>query len=433
MAPPVPQAFLCTHAKMTMISPRLALCGHLFDRATLENGVKVCPVDGERITETFPCEPLKTAIANFNLARLTMPSKAEESEGFFQSIFPARLGGSLSAKFQKGYVAKIPNAHSDDIHGIVPIDDRRFVTGSKDNDIKIWDSQGNSEVTFSSQLYKTYKTWITALEVLSDGTIVSGSRNGNLTLWNQQGTILREKRYTPPASHVCKQRNMNRIHCVQRFPFAAGKTNMFFTGTACYMQLWDNNGKLVVNEEAHANDWVYCVEPLDRSRLVLAIGADLALWTTYPGGKITKDSLVKEKRNFSQHRHQRPLISSILQIQNQKGKLAITCLDGTVRTVDINQKRQDKTFQGHAQGKRVWKVVNVCDHVIASSGEDATVRLWDLRTSSEVLTISGFPDRVSCLTKLGANMLVASSCPKDPYSAAEKAEITLWDYRQVSI
>lgn len=447
-----------------MEKPSIALCGHLFDQTHTQSGRDFCPIDYARITKLLPFKELEDEILQFKLSQLSFDSihkgKAEEEcsqnsgsssaksflaiaslpkqqpapsshpyPQFFKAIPQHRLSETSKKNFAKGYVAKIVNAHSDDVHGIVAIDNNRFVSGSKDNDIKIWDDQGNLETTFSNQLYKTYKTWITALCVLKDGTIVSGSRSGNITFWDQMGNIELEKRYAPPSNHVCKQRNMNRIHCVNEFPFT--DSPMFFTGTACYMQLWNRKGKLILNAKAHNNDWVYSVLPLDESRIVLAIGDDLELWTKQQNAPTRKETLVKEVRVQGKHRHQRPLISSILKIENLADRLAITCFDGTVRLIDVNQRKEVQKLCGHAAGKRVWNVVNVCPNVIASSGEDATIKLWDIRTSKEVLTIGKFPDRVSCLTKLGDHMLVAGSCPKDPYASESKAEITLWDYRYV--
>ena len=458
----IPKAFICASTGQCMKEPSIALCGHLFDAAHTSAGIDCCPIDGSKITKLIPCQELKAEIVNYQKHKLAVANgkaEAEDSEPsgssssrsfldvasrssqrppeqathpnpkFFKRIPGKRLTGSLKNSFQKGYIAKITNAHEDDVHGIVAIDSHRFVSGSKDNDLKIWTDHGHLERTFSNQLYKTYKTWITALCVLKDGTIVSGSRNGNITFWDQEGNIQREKRYCPPLGHVCKQRNMNRIHCVNEFPFT--ENPMFFTGTACYMQLWNHEGKLVLNAKAHDNDWVYSVLPLDESRIVLAIGDDLELWTKQQNGQHSKETLVEHKYQHGKQKHQRPLISSILSIQDQVNNLAITCFDGTVRLIDVKKQHETQRLNGHAAGKRVWNVVNVAPNMIASSGEDATIRLWDIRSNKEVLNIGNFPDRVSCLTKLGDTMLVAGSCPKDPYTSAQKAEITLWDYRYV--
>ena len=46
-----------------------------------------------------------------------------------------------------------------------------------------------------------------------------------------------------------------------------------------------------------------------------------------------------------------------------------------------------------------------------------------------MLTLRGFPGRVSCLLSIENKQLITASCPNDPHGSQTKAEIVFWDFR----
>ena len=399
----------CTSTGLTLRDPVIASCSHLFEKCVLDNQkITACPKCKYPIDWYVPCAELKQKIAQL------YPLQEEKK-------IPNQV---LINKEQEKVIWKV-NAHKDDIHGLLRISPGRFVSGSKDTTLKIWDSNGQCLNTLEPKEKQGYKFWVTALAKMGDKWI-SGSRDGRITLWDLTGKEIRTFYYQPSFHSknqtVCKDRNKNRINCIFENPAVP---NTFFTGTPKYIQLWNADGKMLNYVQAHNNDWVYCIDSLGGEDLIVVIGSIMQIWKKNKNDNgYEKSFLIDEVKQKS---IQRLHISAIVKLQSNPKQLASALFDGSVRIVDLQKQCTICSYEEHLN--RVWSVVNLSANHFASSADDKKIKIWDLRQKSSVHTISNQPGRVSCLLEMGENKIISASCPDNPFQSKEQGTLTFWDLR----
>lgn len=431
-----PRAFLCSSTNRLMNDPILSLCGHLFNRSVFIQGSIKCSLDGEEhtIAKCFAQPELANAIAVWKkknsekketlaerLSRLTMEdgSRFHETE---KKSSPKK--GSYLTK-------KVTKAHLDDIHGFINTT-QGFVSGSKDGTLKMWSSKGQLQLTLGEK--SDYRYWITALESFPDGSWGCGCRDGGIYFFSNRGKFLNEIFYQTGRGSVgkSKQRNMSRINCITHNPFTQSNKTLFFSGTPKFWQVWNlEERRLVKYYKAHSNDWVYCIDPLNNKTALVVIGSSLERWTdgyTFDSidQDITREPLIKEKAPTDTW--QRPHISSICRTQENDNGLAAALFDGSLQILDIEKQSQTREYREH-EG-RVWKVINIANHLMGSGADDGFLKIWDLRQEKSVMSLGNHPGRVSSLLKLDDYRLISGSCADNPHASREKAVINFWDLRK---
>ncbi len=322
-------------------------------------------------------------------------------------------------------VKKIRNAHQDDIHGFIKASPHLFVSGSKDNSVKIWDLEGACLGSCNPQnKEKGYKFWVTALCHVNDTSFASGTRNGVISLWKHDGTEERSFTYDPHGGKaVSKERNKKRINCIAVDIFR--DQHCIFSGTPCYVQRWDlESGKMRNFWKVHDNDWVYCIEPLSDSSFITVIGSQMDVWTDIYKKSCKGHSIVSE--NMQGRRDgQREHISSLARSSMNRDHMAYSVFDGSFRVVDITTAqilRDSKEHDG-----RVWSVIELYPHLFATGADDHAIKLWDLREKKSVITLPDNEGRVSSLLKVKDTQFISGSCPDKVFESEEKAAITFWD------
>ncbi|HEU64285.1 MAG: hypothetical protein KR126chlam4_00407 [Candidatus Anoxychlamydiales bacterium] len=323
---------------------------------------------------------------------------------------------------------RIEKAHWDDIHGFI-YNRGRIISGSKDGSLKFWNANGELLNSFESS-NKGYKFWVTALENFDDGHFAVGTRDGTITVFDMKDEVVfnannvSDQTFPKPIS---KKRNQQRIDCIKQLN-ERGKPHFFYVGVARNLQLWNlRDKKFIRSFKASDNDWVYCIEPFRNGDLIVVIGSTLEYWKKINNSYFQKTSIIQETLEERKSK-QRPHISSIVRLQKDQNILAASLFTGHVKLIDIDTQRVIKTFSEH-EG-RVWSVSNVNSYNFASSADDRTIKIWDVRQNSSVLTLSGNPGRVSSLMKLDEGIFISGSCPDKVFNSEEKASISFWDIRK---
>lgn len=325
------------------------------------------------------------------------------------------------------------NVHQDDIHGLVKLPNGTFASGSKDGSLKIWKADGTlSKVVYDPQKID-YTQWITAVAVVNDICWMSGSRDGYAQLWDIEGKKIRDINITPNVSNAykCKDRNSNRINCLTSYENISGK-NFIFAGWPTQFTLHNyKTDKRWNYSYTSQNDWVYAVEPINKTALLVITGCKLELWEQNLNnfGWHKTSTFIEEDKNV----YPRPYISSITPLKNNKGKYGLAVFDGSIQVFDVENKKT--IFEGCEHKDRVWTVENTQPSCIASCADDGLIKLWDTRQrpKSIVTVIDNKRDksRVSVLLQLTDNQLLSGSCPDNVKKTKDKAQFSFWDLRKI--
>lgn len=465
----IPPAFLCSSSNKVMDDPVLALCGHLFEK-TVSESISNCPADETPLRNCIPFDELKKSIEEWKASfvgvqAIGKASSSSSPNGVLDSQ-PLRPNSTTnrsyvsalsSDDFEKDFkevessFSKIKlkekkerkskevspdlvvrNVHQDDIHGFISISPEFFVSGSKDNTLKMWNVNGELVQPLVPQSStRGYKYWVTALSKFSNGYWASGTRDGYITIWNQDGQEISNIWYNPSKGaknkYICKDRNKSRINCITELR-TNQQTTEFYTGTPRYIQLWDGRtGRFLKGYRASDNDWVYCIEVLENNNLLVVIGSDLEYWnmsSRFP----QKQNLIEETKKERRAR-QRPHISAITRLEHNRDMLSSALFDGSVKIVNIATQKLVHDYQEHIG--RVWAVTNLQPQILASSADDKSIKIWDIRQRRSTMTITGNPGRVSSLLRLSETILISGSCPDKVFDSQEKASITFWDIRKI--
>lgn len=331
----------------------------------------------------------------------------------------------------------IHNAHTDDIHCLKKLSDGTFVSGSKDNCLYKWNTKGEL-VKIVDEIEPTNQrdaNWITALEVVNDAYFVSGARHGQLLLWKTNGDFVKElKAKLPrPNDHVSLPLNKRRITCL-----AAGTNShkpSIFVGLPTMFDSFNLiEGRTESAVKVHPNDWVYAIKPLTDTSVLTVIGTTIEVWNQKDDSWVHGGQLMPEQKKYyttidGKKRQQRPFISDVLALDAQNSQFAVASFDSTVKILDITTKKIVQNWQEHKG--RVWKLEKVSDHLFASSAEDGTVKLWDIReTQKSAHTINVAHGQVTSMLALNEHILLTGSCPETAKNVVKSAQIRFYELRK---
>jgi len=398
-----PAVYLCTMSQKVMTDPVLGMCGHLFERSVIAKN-PVCPVDHTYSHKTISCSELKSEIENAKMLNCSSTKPLSSTKATMLKLHT------------------IDNAHADDIHGLLTLDSDTFVSGSKDTTLKIWNRKGEMVQELSPNSSKSYQNWITALSSLSDNQWASGTRNGIVSIWDNAGKCLQNIELTNEAQKNCKERNNSRVCGLSR----SVNDSHFYIGTPGSVLQCDLKTRTITNEYfAHNNDWVYCIDPISAEKIMVVVGPVLELWDMTNNAPV-KTHIIKEgkspKRSFG-------FISSIAAVNSLYSQVAASFFDGSMRIYDTETSVLLNCYNEHVINKRVWNVIKLAENQFATSSDDGSIKLWDIRQKKSTLTVQRNFGRVSSLLKLGADLLLSGSCPDDLKKTNERARIDFWDFR----
>jgi WD40 repeat protein len=332
-------------------------------------------------------------------------------------------------------IRKEDNAHDDDIHALMKLSNDTFVSGSKDNSLKLWNfiSEEKKEVEAFPDRYKRYTKWITALGTCGD-TWASASRDGKLNLWSSDAVPehlgFADLAKSNVSTTISKSRNRNRINCIHFMD-----SNLICAGMPGQAAFLSVDTLQPSFQTLHQNDWLYCVRqlPAKSDMYALVIGSSIELHGfDFEKVEFSRQHLLwREKVSKARSTTQRAHISDIEFLGDSL--IGASCFDSKIRVFDVNGEKTIQSF--HHQG-RVWSIkkTDPNEQVFASSADDGTFKIWDLRESSDQpkLTSPQHEGRVSQLLINDAyTTLVSSSCPDVLKDDGVTASLRFWDLRQI--
>ncbi len=320
--------------------------------------------------------------------------------------------------------------HWDDIHALKLLSNGNFVSGSKDNSLCIWNQNGKL-VKIVRDIEPTAmdeKAWITSIGILNKDYWVSGERNGRVCLWTTEGDFVRNILPKMPGSgHVSHAFNAKRVNAI-----AAGldpHSPSLFLGFPTLMDEFSFiENRTITSTLIHKNDWVYCIHPLTDKKVMNVVAGNLEVWEKTERQWKRSKLLVSENRK--KRNNDREHISSLTQIEGNANLYGFGVFGGGVKVIDIQKETIVNSWQEHAQHKRVWSTENIAPQVLASSGEDKLIKIWDLRENKSVSTMGPHVGEVTSLLKLNPQTLVAGTCGRDVSNHPTTAQFEFYDLRQ---
>ena len=326
----------------------------------------------------------------------------------------------------------VKNAHGDDIHGMLQVGAKTFVTGGKDGALRMWNIAGELVREVWQPAKIDYHEWITALAPFGASRWISGTRNGYLDLWGNAGEHIKslEAKIAASSGAKCKDRNAGRINCLAQC-LNADTTSHYYVGRPTLFSTQHTDISAPLNTcITSTNDWVYCITPLTNAKLMVVTGARLDIWTKVTGQHLWKqNALITEARSKAVKAHQRPFISNVTPLDGKPGVYGLAVFGGAVTLMDLNTEKIARTYKEHTQ--RVWQVENIRPEIFASCSDDHTIKIWDARLAKSAVTLSGSIGRVSTLLRICDTVLISGSCTDDLRATSERAQLTVWDIRSL--
>jgi WD40 repeat protein len=231
----------------------------------------------------------------------------------------------------------------------ISTDRRTIVSGSPNGTVRLWNTQGK----LLAEL-KGHQATVESVAISTDGrTIVSGSNDGTVRLWDTQGKLLAELRGHQATVLVAISTD--------------GRTIVSGSGDGT-VRLWNTQGKLLAELRGHRS-FVTSVAISTDGRTIVSGSGDgtVRLWNT-------QGKLLAELRG-----HQRSVTS--VAISTNSREIVSGSSDGTMRLWDTQGKLLAE-LRGH-QGFVKSVAISTDGRTIVSGGDDGTVRLWD--THSKLL------------------------------------------------
>lgn len=372
--------------------------------------------------------------------KLPTPQEVQGTAKIIALVVAPPAAAEAQRPFSPKVAFWVPNAHWDDIHELKLLSDGTFISGSKDNCIVKWDQKGNLVRVVNEVEPEgiNERNWITAMGIINDCYWASGERNGRVSLWTTEGEFVKNYNVKLPKSgHVSHEYNKRRVHCL-----AAGtnrqKPSIFVGFPTMFDEFNIIEGRTVSSTETHSNDWVYCIHPLTESRVLLVTGCVLDVFEKVENKWNRSKTLVAEGPKVGK---QRQFISSVTPLKSATSHYGLGVFGGYVRVLDVEQGKIVRSWQEHR--KRVWAVENVSRELFASSAEDKTIKLWDIRAEKSVATFENSTGQAHALLSPNETTLIAgvsqerklipprNAKPQDKNkSVTESAHLYFYDLRK---
>ncbi|GIH10694.1 hypothetical protein Rhe02_87610 [Rhizocola hellebori] len=291
-----------------------------------------------------------------------------------------------------------------------------LASASEDGTVRLW----NPETGQQQRILRGHTNWVrTVCPVVVQGRtlLASASDDRTVRLWDpetgQQQRI--------PGGHTNTVLGVSTI-------VVRGHTLLASASDDRTVRLWDpETGQQQRTLDGHTS-WVSAVCPVvvqGHTLLASASGdGTVRLWDPETGREYRRKSAFPWIRRASIPMKHRvgPVWAVCSVVVQGHTLLASAGNEGTVRLWDPETQQQERTLEGHTGWVRTVCPVVVQGHtLLASASDDGTVRLWDLETGQQRRTLRGHTDRVRtvCPVVVQSHTLLAS--------ASDDRTIRLWD------
>ena len=245
--------------------------------------------------------------------------------------------------------------HDNRVTSVVYGPDGQLTTASRDNTIKIWDTQTSKE----NRTLAGHEGAVRSVAYGPDGLLASGSNDRTIKIWN-------------PATG--KEIRTLAGHKGAVISVAYGPDGQLFSGSADgTVKIWDvSTGSKIRTLKGHLS-WVSSVAySLNRQLASGSHDETIKFWDPRAGTLIT-----------SLEGHAKAVTSLAY---SSKGQLASGSHDHTVKIWDSSMGASLNTLTGHIKG--VISVTYGPDEQLASCSKDTTIKIWDSHAGKCIKTLT---------------------------------------------
>jgi len=214
--------------------------------------------------------------------------------------------------------------------------------------------------------------------------------------------------------------NAQRVNCLTASinPTAPG----FFAGFPTqfdFYNLWENRTESTTR--VHERDWVFSIHHQTPDQLLAVVGCVVQSWKKKSDIWEDNGIILKEGKPTAPPQgrkgKQRAFIQDMHPMANEINTFVLAFLTGKVGILDVSQKKLVHEWSEHQ--RRVWSALPLESQTFATSGEDQTIRIWDIRKPASVHTIRSHVGQVTQMLRLDENTLVAATSPDDRSCGAQ--------------
>jgi WD40 repeat protein/uncharacterized caspase-like protein len=241
-------------------------------------------------------------------------------------------------------------------------DGKTFASGSNDNSIKLWSTDGGREI----KTLTGHTNWVWCLAFSPDGKkLASGSLDETITMWNAESW---QVIWTKPAH----------IKGVQAVAFSPDGKTLASGGRDNTVKLWDvESGQEKRPPLVSHTNWVYSVAFSPDGKILASGSSDntIKLWNPLSGEEL------------------KPLIGhedSVLSVVfSPDGKTLVSgSTDQTIRLWDWESSRERDSFRAHDGS--VYSVAFSPDgQALVSGGRDNKIKLWNFESRKLIMPLGG--------------------------------------------
>jgi len=350
--------------------------------------------------------------------------------------------------------------HGGSVYGLaVANDESFFASASADKTVKLWSLSANSNSDHEQEPLQTllHEAKVNAVDISHDNQhIVTVASDGGIRLWNQQGEMIHQKMHKTPVLAVKFSHNGNY--------FATGGTDRTVS-----LWLWDEKTIQLIRQFKTHKDRIHALDFSHDDKTLISASADntLCFWQI---GKdlpniVTKPDYVLEAHDnwvydvrYNPNKNMRMLASA-----SANGEVKLWSTDGTllhnfagnstrttalsfsydgkwlasaggdniVRLYDMTAGKSVKMLEGHTSGLKDvdFSPQNIKNPIIASSGTDGSIRIWDSKTYRLRNTIRLQDDQGQKINVRDVDFIPTKFIPKDSlYIAASTYNNTVAFY-----
>ena len=331
-------------------------------------------------------------------------SKQEKDFSYYQETATKNQKGFYQREEAKRKKVRliVQNGHSDVIYSVAfSPDGKKYLSGSGDNTMKLWDVSGKLLHTFEG-----HSDWVTSVAFSPDGkSVISASKDKSVKIWDLTGNMIQS--FEVEGSNyglgslpmVAYSPNGKQILSISR-PIANDSVVKVIIKK---IKLYNLSGKFLLDFEAHSSDInTVAFSPDGKSILSGSDDKTMKLWDI--SGKLLQ--------KFEGHSES---VNSVA--FSPDGKRIISgSKDNTIKIWDLSGKLL-YTYEGHS-GSVTSVVFSPNGKQLLSSSKDKTMKLWDL-SGKLLYTYEGHSDSV--------NSLAFNPSGKQFLSGSDNKTMKLWD------